>query len=175
MPAWMRGKGGRPEEYCHRRLLDAVRYVTDNGIKWRAVPVDYPPWSAVYAFFIRWRGERFIDHLHDVLRDKVRIGAGRDPEPTAAIVDSQSVRAAQTVGRDSRGCDQGKKVGGRKRHIAVDVMGLLLSVVVTALRQHAGKLVDWATETLPLVLELAKRPTTWKGSSSLGSGPARLP
>jgi len=131
-PAADRPGGGRPETWCRRTVVDAVFYVADNGCKWRALPVDFPPRSTVFGFFTRWREQGVWDQVHDVLRDRVRLREGRRAEPTAAIVDSQSVRAAETVGADTRGWDNAKKVGGRKRHIAVDVLGLLLLVHVTA-------------------------------------------
>ncbi len=124
--------GGRPETWCRRTIIDAVFYVADNGCKWRALPVDFPPRSTVFGFFSRWRELGIWNLVHDALRDRVRIREGRKAEPTAAIVDSQSVRAAETVGKHSRGWDNAKKIGGRKRHIAVDVLGLLLVVHVTA-------------------------------------------
>ncbi|MET7458524.1 transposase [Streptomyces sp. NPDC005574] len=94
VPAWMEGRGGQPEGYCHRQMLDAVFYVTDNGIKWRAMPVDFPAWDRVYAFFRRWRKQGLAGELHDRLRGRVRTAHGRDREPSAGIIDSQSVKAA---------------------------------------------------------------------------------
>ncbi|MEV8305782.1 transposase [Streptomyces flavidovirens] len=86
VPAWMDSRGGRPEGYCHRQMIDAVRYLVDNGIKWRAMPVDFPPWDRVYAFFRRWRDNDLISELNDQLRARVRRAEGRRIEPTAAIV-----------------------------------------------------------------------------------------
>ncbi|MEU8685766.1 transposase [Streptomyces sp. NPDC048611] len=103
VPAWLEGRGGRPEGYCHRVMLDAVFYVVDNCVKWRALPVDFPAWDRVYAFFRRWRVGGLIDELHDRLRGKVREAADRDPEPTAAVIDSQSVKGDAVVGAGSRG------------------------------------------------------------------------
>ncbi|MGW3078620.1 IS5 family transposase [Kitasatospora sp. NPDC001132] len=99
---------------------------------WRAVPADFPAWDRVYAFFRRWRDTGLVAEFHDRLRDRVRRGAGRDPEPTAGIIDSQSVKGAASVPAASRGFDAGKRVNGRKRHIVVDTLGLLLVVMVTA-------------------------------------------
>jgi transposase len=113
-------------------ILDAVFYLADNGCKWRALPIDFPPRSTVFGYLTRWRRAGIWDQIHDVLRDQLRRRAGRRAEPTAAVIDSQSVRAAETVGRASRGWDAAKKVGGRKRHIAVDTLGLLLLVHVTS-------------------------------------------
>ncbi|WP_405682089.1 transposase [Streptomyces sp. NBC_00057] len=102
----------------------------DNGIKWRSLPVDFPPWPRVYAFFRRWRDHDLIQELHDRLRERVRRAEGRETEPTAAIVDSQLVKADATVKNASRGYDGGKKVNGRKRHLITDCLGLLLDVLV---------------------------------------------
>nr|WP_229378081.1 transposase [Streptomyces sp. VRA16 Mangrove soil] len=103
VPAWMDGRGGRPESYCHRQMVDAVRYLVDNGIKWRAMPADLPPWDRVYAFFRRWRDNALIREFHDRLRERAREAEGRDAEPTAGIVDSQSVKGDAVVGAASRG------------------------------------------------------------------------
>jgi transposase len=132
VPAADRSGGGRPEVWCRRTIIDAIFYVADNGCKWRALPIDFPPRSTVHGYLGKWRGQGVWDRVHDELRDRERIRQGRKAEPTAAIMDSQSVRAAETVGKDTRGWDNAKKVGGRKRHIAVDALGLLLYVYVTA-------------------------------------------
>lgn len=191
VPAWLEGRGGQPEGYCHRQILDAVRYLLDNGVKWRAIPADFPAWDRVYAFFRRWHGQGLIAEFHDRLRSRVRETQGRAAEPTAAIIDSQSLRAADTVGTRSRGWDAGKKVGGRKRHLAVDCTGLLLAVSVTPasvqdrdaavpvlnrLRQlhrkiavvwadggYAGRLVDWAKDALHLAVTIVRRSDGQKG------------
>jgi transposase len=130
LSAWRWGRGGRPEKHCRRRIVDAIRYVVDNGRKWRALPADFPPHTTVYSFFVRWARGQFLDDLHDKLRDRLRQHDGRATEPTAGVIDSQSPRAAETVGAASRGYDAGKN--SRKRHIAVDTLGLLLTVMVTA-------------------------------------------
>ncbi len=132
VPAWLNGRGGRPEGYCHRQLLDAIRYLVAGGISWRAMPADFPGWGRVYAFFRLWREQGLITEFHDRLRGKVREREGRDIEPTAGIIEAQSLRAAATVPAASRGYDGGKKVPGRKRHIVTDTLGLLLVVAVTA-------------------------------------------
>jgi transposase len=90
------------------------------------------PWQTVYSYFAAWRDDGTLARLHEALRTLVRTAAGRKPQPTAAVIDSQSVRAADTVPKASRGWDNAKKVNGRKRHIAVDTSGLVLDVVVTA-------------------------------------------
>ena len=184
-PAWLTGQGGRPEVHCRREIVDAIFYVADNGIKWRALPVDFPPWSTVYNHFAAWEAAGVTQQVLDGLRDRARLAEDRAAEPSAAIIDSQSVKAAPTVGAASRGYDAGKKINGRKRHIVVDTLGLLLVVLVTAasvqdrdaarplLRQlrarshrirlawadgaYAGKLVRWAKTTLTLTLQIVKR------------------
>ncbi|MEU9455390.1 IS5 family transposase [Streptomyces sp. NPDC048277] len=132
VPAWLQGRGGQPGGYCHRQMPDAIRYLVAGGISWRAMPVDFPAWARVYAFFRRWREHGLITEFHDRLRGRVRERQGREAEPTAGIIDAQSVRAAATVPAASRGYDGGKKVPGRKRHIVTDTLGLLLVVAVTA-------------------------------------------
>jgi transposase len=128
----IRRAAGRPMVHDLRAMVDAVGYVVRNGIEWRALPVDFPPWEAVYAFFQRWSQRGLPQRLADRLRGRLRAALGRDAQPSAAVVDSQTVKAADTVGSVSRGFDAGKKINGRKRHIAVDVEGFLLAVVVTA-------------------------------------------
>ncbi|MFJ9871424.1 transposase [Streptomyces sp. NPDC101165] len=96
------------------------------------MPADFPAWGRVYAFFRRWREHGLIAEFHDRLRGKVREREGHEAQPTAGIIDAQSVRAAATVPAASRGYDGGKKVPGRKRHIVTDCLGLLLVVAVTA-------------------------------------------
>jgi transposase len=123
---------GRPMVHDLRAMLDAIGCVVRNGIEWRALPVDFPPWEAVYAFFQRWNERGLPQRLAHRLPGRLRVGVGRDVQPTAAVVDSQSVKGADTVGAATRGFDSGKKINGRKRHIAVDVEGFLLAVVVTA-------------------------------------------
>ncbi|BAU88035.1 mobile element protein [Streptomyces laurentii] len=166
-------------------MLDAVRYVVDNGVKWANLPKDFTPYRRVHAFVRRWQATGLLAELHDRLRDRVRVKEGRSPNPTAAIVDSQSVRAAANVPRLISGWDGGKKVGGRKRHLAVGCLGLVLVVLVTAasvqdrdaavpllerLRKlyfsirlvradggYAGRLVDWAAGKLGLAVEVVRR------------------
>lgn len=93
----------------------------DNGIKWRAMPSDFPPSDRVHAFFRRWRDHLLVREFPDRLGDRVRQKAGRDAEPTAGVIDSQSVKADAVVGTDSRGFDSGKLINGRKRHVVAPV------------------------------------------------------
>lgn len=123
---------GRPMDHPLRSMLDAVRYVVRNGIEWRALPVDFPPWEAVYAFYQRWNARGLPQRLSHRLRDRLRQHGGRSRQPTAAIVDSQSVKSAEWAGPLAVGYDAGKKIKGIKRHLAVDVEGFLLAVVVSA-------------------------------------------
>ena len=111
-PAWKAGKGGRPAEHCRRDIVDAIRYLVKEGIQWRAMPCDFPPFQTVYDVLDGWQESGATEAMHGELRRACRIAAGRSPEPTAAVIDSQSVRAAETVGNASRGFDAGKKVNG---------------------------------------------------------------
>ncbi|MER5521982.1 transposase [Streptomyces sp. NPDC002763] len=121
VPAWLEGRGGRPESYCHHVMLDAVRYVVDNGVKWANLPTDFPPYRRVHAFARRWHVTGLLSELHDRLRDRVRDKEGRTVDPTAAVVDSQSLRAAANIPRSTSGWDGGKNVGGRKRHLVEEI------------------------------------------------------
>ena len=132
LPAYVPGRRGRPRIWPLRAIVEAILYLDRAGCAWRYLPCDFPPWPTVYGYFAAWRDDGMLARLHDALRAQVRAAAGRDPEPTAAIIGSQSVRAAGTVPTATRGWDNAKKVNGRKRHIAVDAMGLLLAVVITA-------------------------------------------
>lgn len=125
------GHGGRPEKWPRRLVVDAVFYLVHGGIPWRELPREFPPPSTVWSMFTRWVRAGVWARVHDALVGLLRVKAGRSPLPSAAIIDSQSVRAADTVPARSRGYDAGKKVNGRKRHIAVDTSGLVLAVLVT--------------------------------------------
>ena len=124
--------GGRPAEHPRRRIVEAILYVNRTGCSWRQLPHDFPPWATVFWYFKSWNAEGVTDQIHDALRAHARDAVNRDPMASAGIVDAQSVKAADTVGRDSRGYDAGKKVNGRKRHVVVDTIGLLIVVLVTA-------------------------------------------
>lgn len=112
-------------------MLDAIRYLVDNGVKWAALPADFPPYKRVHAFFTHWRDTGLLGEFHDRMRAAVRTAQGRDPEPTSAVIDSQSVKAAASVHSSTRGYDDAKKINGRKRHLVVDTLGLLLAILVT--------------------------------------------
>lgn len=113
-------------------ILDAILYLARGGIAWRQLPADFPPPTTVYDVFTRWVRAGVWRRIHDALRDRLRVRAGRDRCPTATVIDSQTMPAADTVPQSSRGWDGGKRTNGCKRHIAVDVTGLLLAVVLTA-------------------------------------------
>ncbi len=143
-------RGGRRPVHSRRDIVDAIRYVAHNGNVWRALPGNFPPWKTVYGYHVRWTADGTVNQVHNTLREQVRTAEGRAPTPTAAIIDSQSVRAAETVARTSRGYDAGKHVNGRKRHIAVDTIGLLLAVAVSAASvqdRHAGHALIHALRT----------------------------
>src|SRR4029077_9664307 len=131
-PGSTAGRGGRPEKHCRRAIVDAILDIAGGGIPWRQPPMEFPPAATVSAVFARWARGRALQRILDALRDRPRVPAGRDRCPTAAIIDSQTVPAADTVPRSSRGGDGGKKTNGVKRHLAVEVNGLRLTVVVTA-------------------------------------------
>jgi len=123
---------GRPMVHDLRAMCDAVGYVVKNGIEWRALPVDFPPWEAVYAFWERWNGRGLPQELIRRLRELLRQHQGRAMQPSACIADSQIVKSHDTVPKATRGYHGGKKITGRGRHLAVDAEGWLLALVVTA-------------------------------------------
>ena len=180
---------GRKRKHPLREILDAIFYLLRAGCAWRLLPHDFPPWKTVYHYFRLWRKDGTWEQINTALRIRLREADGREPEPSAAILDSQSVKTTSVKG--IRGYDAGKKVKGRKRHILVDTLGLLLTVVVhTANIQdrdgakhvlgkakllfsrlhliwadggYAGKLIDWVKCTCNWILEIVKRDPNTKG------------
>src|SRR6516165_4989838 len=122
--------GGRPRKTDLRDVIDAIFYLLRTGCQWRYLPKDFPPKSTVWRYFDNWRHDGTLDAVHDLLRTKVRTQEKPYKPRTTASVDSQSVDT--TSGGEQRGRDNAKNVDGRKRHIVVDSMGLLLAVLVTA-------------------------------------------
>ena len=182
--------GGRPEKHPRRAIVDAILYVVRAGCAWRQLPADFPPWQTVYWYFNQWEQARVTEKILPVVRAQLRVQEGRNPEPSAGLIDSQSVKGADTVGRDTRGYDAGKKINGRKRFIVTDTLGLLLVVVVLAastqdrdgakpvlldtyLRTRvrfvfadggfAGRLLDWANTILATTLHIVRKPADQRG------------
>src|SRR6266852_3389122 len=122
-------KTGRPRMHSYREILNGCFYVIRTGCQWRNLPKDLPPWSAVYSYYRNWVLSGFWITLHEHLRRKLRHASGRNLKPSAAILDSQTVKCTQW--NESRGYDAGKKINGCKRHLAVDTLGLVLMVLVT--------------------------------------------
>jgi transposase len=179
------GIGGRPVSYPRRDVVDAIRYVMRTGCQWDALPVDFPPHPLVKHYFTVWTRDGTLSRIHHCLREQVRQVEGRTVDPSAALLDAQAVRGAETVPRSSRGFDAGKRINGRKRHIVTDTCGWLLAVAVTgagvqdrdagrlllwivrtvfptvrlvwADSGYAGKLVDYATTTLGITVQIVSK------------------
>jgi putative transposase len=173
-----------------RQIINAILYWNRTGCQWRYLPKEFPNWNTVYGIFRKWRSDGTWKRIHDKLREKVRKAAGKKPTPTAAIIDSQSIRTAE--GGENRGFDAAKTITGRKRHIVVDTLGLLLVVVVHSASVQdydGGRLVldrikesyrrlkvvfadgaygksglpDWVKDHCRLVLQTVLRPANVKG------------
>jgi len=121
-------KKGRRRKHPFRELLNAIFYLVRTGCQWRNLPKDFAPWRTVYHYFRRWKRNGLWNQIHTHLREHLRLVEGRKRQPSAGIIDSQSVKSTETS--DERGYDAGKKVNGRKRHLLVDTIGLVLLVMV---------------------------------------------
>jgi transposase len=181
---------GRIPKHPRRAIVDAILYVVRSGCSWRQLPVDFPPWQTVYWQFQQWEQRQVTERILEELREQVRLQEGREAQPSAGVIDSQSVKGADSVGRDSRGYDAGKKVNGRKRFIVTDTLGLLVVVCVMAASwqdrdgakttllsaylatpmRHvfadagfAGRLVDWAATRLQMRVEIVRKPAEQRG------------
>jgi putative transposase len=124
----LRSRRGAPQTVCRRGVLNAIMYVVRSGCPWRLLPHEFPNWKTVYGIFLSWRNDGTWQRIHDTLRDMLRSRLGRKKSPSAAVIDSQTVKTSEVGGQ--RGYDAGKKINGRKRHIIVDTLGLILALVV---------------------------------------------
>lgn len=149
------GPGTAARVHDLRELVNAILYANRAGIPWEYLPHDLPHPKTVYDYYAQWEADGTTQQVHDLLRDKTRQSHGRSPQPTAAVIDAQSVKTSTNVAEASQGIDAGKKIKGRKRHIITDTLGLVLAVLVTAANVHdtvgSGLLLDELAAAHPRV------------------------
>jgi transposase len=164
LEAWRQARNGiRKPTHDLRALMNAILYVDRTGIPWRYLPHDFPPHQTVYGYFARWEADGIFDQLTGPLRGKVRQAEDRTSEPSACLIDSQSIKTSATVHLSSQGTDPAKKIIGRKRHLVTDTLGLLLAVTVTAASVH-----DSTAGTQLLADVAAHHPTITKAWADKG-------
>jgi putative transposase len=177
---------GSPQRVNRREVVNALLYLSRTGCQWRMLPHDLPPWEKVYYYFKQWRDDGTLERINGELRTEIRLSVKKDADPSAAIMDSQSVKTTETSGM--RGYDAGKKVNGIKRHLLVDTLGLVWAVVILAANiqdregartllekvkgrlprlkkiwadgGYTGTLVDWVKDACGWVLEIVQRRDT---------------
>lgn len=175
----------RRRKYSLHKIMNALLYIAKSGIQWRMLPKDFAPWETVYYYFRKWKRDGLIEETHDVLVERIRTMMGKKPAPSVGIMDSQSVKACNVCEGDI-GYDGGKKIKGRKRHIVVDTLGLVMIIVIHAANIHdsvgarevmqglkekylkgivkifadggyLGELIEWAKVQFQWTLEIVKR------------------